>query len=138
MSDPVSLDPCRRPRPLLRKLVGDVLRRHRRQQGRTLTDVARAARVSMQYLSEIERGRKEASSEVLAAVCAALRIDLSDLLAEAWHDRAAQPGAPAELRAPTELRAPAKLVPRRRAPAGWIRGRTTPARGSAEVVLMAA
>lgn len=75
-----------RPRPLLRKMLGDVLRRNRLEQGRTLSDVARAARVSMPYLSELERGRKEASSEVLAAVCDALRIELSDLLAEVGRD----------------------------------------------------
>ena len=72
-----------RPKPLLRTTLGQILRRARREQGRTLADVARAARVSMPYLSELERGRKEASSEVLAAVCDALRIELSDLLAEA-------------------------------------------------------
>jgi transcriptional regulator with XRE-family HTH domain len=78
----------RRPRskPLLRNLIGDVLRRSRQQQRRTLADVARAARVSVPYLSEVERGRKEASSEILAAVCAALRIDLSDLLAAVGRD----------------------------------------------------
>jgi transcriptional regulator with XRE-family HTH domain len=75
-------DQGRRGRPLLRTLVGAVLRRTRLDQGRTLAEVARAAKVSMQYLSELERGRKEASSEVLAAVCDALRIDLPDLLAE--------------------------------------------------------
>jgi transcriptional regulator with XRE-family HTH domain len=58
-------------------------------QRRTLADVARAAKVSMPYLSEVERGRKEASSEVLAAICWALRIDLPDLLAEVWRDLAA-------------------------------------------------
>ncbi|GAB3835707.1 hypothetical protein GCM10027610_034170 [Dactylosporangium cerinum] len=76
----------RRTRPLLRTLVGDVLRRHRLEQGRTLAEVARDACVSMPYLSEVERGRKEASSEVLAAVCDALRIDLADLLAEVGRD----------------------------------------------------
>jgi transcriptional regulator with XRE-family HTH domain len=69
-------------RPLLRTMLGATLRRARRAQGRTLADVARSAKVSMQYLSELERGRKEASSEVLAAICAALRIDLPDLLTE--------------------------------------------------------
>jgi transcriptional regulator with XRE-family HTH domain len=93
MADLVFLDPRRRPRPLLRSLVGGVLRRHRQRQGRTLADVARTARMSMPYLSEVERGRKEASSEVLAAVCAALGIDLSDLLAEVWNDLAAEPVA---------------------------------------------
>lgn len=79
----------RRPRPLLRTMLGDVLRRTRREQGRTLADVARAARISMPYLSEVERGRKEASSEVLAAVCDALRIELSDVLTEVGRDLAA-------------------------------------------------
>jgi len=67
-------------------MLGDVLRRTRREQGRTLADVARAAKVSMPYLSEVERGRKEASSEVLVAICDALHIELSDLLAEVGQD----------------------------------------------------
>jgi transcriptional regulator with XRE-family HTH domain len=75
-----------RSRPLLRTMLGQVLRRVRLAQRRTLADVARAARVSMPYLSEVERGRKEASSEVLAAICEALRTDLSDVLAEVGHD----------------------------------------------------
>jgi transcriptional regulator with XRE-family HTH domain len=75
-----------RPKPLLRTMLGDVLRRNRLDQGRTLADVARSARVSMPYLSEVERGRKEASSEVLAAVCDALRIELSDVLTEVGRD----------------------------------------------------
>jgi transcriptional regulator with XRE-family HTH domain len=69
-------------RPLLRTLVGEVLRRRRLEQKRTLAEVAREANVSMPYLSEVERGRKEPSSEVLAAVCDSLGIELSDLLAE--------------------------------------------------------
>ena len=72
----------RRPRPLLRTLVGEVLRRHRQEQQRTLAEVAKDASVSVQYLSEVERGRKEPSSEILAAVCDSLRIDLADLVAE--------------------------------------------------------
>ena len=79
-----------RPKLLLRTLLGDVLRRARHGQRRTLADVARAARVSMPYLSELERGRKEASSEVLAAVCAALRVELSDVLAEVGQELAAE------------------------------------------------
>ena len=75
-------------RPLLRTIIGERLRRTRRDQGRTLSDVSRAARVSVPYLSEVERGRKEASSEVLASICDALWIDLSDLLAGAAHDLA--------------------------------------------------
>ncbi|WJV51083.1 helix-turn-helix transcriptional regulator [Streptomyces flavofungini] len=66
--------------PLWRHLVGNVLRRERRAQERTLKDVADAARISVPYLSEVERGRKEASSEVLAAAAAALGLDLADLL----------------------------------------------------------
>jgi transcriptional regulator with XRE-family HTH domain len=74
--------PERRTRPLLRTLVGEVLRRHRLRQRRTLAEVARDAAVSVQYLSEVERGRKEPSSEVLAAICDSLRIELADLLGE--------------------------------------------------------
>ena len=80
-------------RPLLRKIVGDVLRRIRLDQGRTLADVAGEARVSMPYLSELERGRKEASSEILAAICAALDMDLSDLLDEARRELVQGPPA---------------------------------------------
>jgi|SRR6187200_1396286 transcriptional regulator with XRE-family HTH domain len=68
---------------LLREVIGDVLRRARIDQGRTLREVSDAARVSLGYLSEVERGRKEASSELLAAICEALDIALSDVLAEA-------------------------------------------------------
>ncbi|WP_043485901.1 MULTISPECIES: helix-turn-helix domain-containing protein [Streptomyces] len=66
--------------PLWRDLVGDVLRRERLAQERTLKDVAEAARISMPYLSELERGRKEGSSEVLAAAAQALGLGLADLL----------------------------------------------------------
>lgn len=66
--------------PLWRDLVGDVLRRERLAQERTLKDVADEARISMPYLSEVERGRKEASSEVLAAAARALGLGLGDLL----------------------------------------------------------
>ncbi|OKJ20063.1 DNA-binding protein [Streptomyces sp. CB00316] len=67
--------------PLWRDLVGDVLRRERLSQERTLKDVADAGRISMAYLSEVERGRKEASSEVLAAAARALGLSLADVLA---------------------------------------------------------
>lgn len=66
--------------PLMRHLVGSVLRRARIEQGRTLREVAEAAQVSLPYLSEIERGRKEPSSEVLSAVYRALGLRLVDLL----------------------------------------------------------
>lgn len=83
MAEPPTIDPRkrRRPaRPLLRRVLGEGLRRTRLEQGRTLADVAAAARVSMQYLSELERGRKEASSEILDALCDALNVELADLL----------------------------------------------------------
>ncbi|MFD4034087.1 helix-turn-helix domain-containing protein [Streptomyces sp. NPDC058637] len=66
--------------PLWRDVVGDVLRRERLAQERTLKDVAEDARISMPYLSEIERGRKEASSEVLAAAARSLGLGLADVL----------------------------------------------------------
>lgn len=71
--------------PLWRDLVGDVLRHERLAQERTLKDVADAARISMPYLSELERGRKEASSEVLAAAARALGLGLPDLLSLAQN-----------------------------------------------------
>lgn len=80
-----------RPEPLLRLLVGATFRRRREEQRRTLADVAADARVSIAYLSEIERGRKEPSSEVLVAVCRALGMRLADLLVEAADElRAAE------------------------------------------------
>lgn len=85
---------------LLRRVIGGVLRRLRQSQGRTLREVAASAGVSVPYLSEVERGRKEASSEVLAAICRALGIRLSDLLEEARDDlRRVEPRVPATPRA---------------------------------------
>ncbi|GAB2823502.1 hypothetical protein GCM10022221_22050 [Actinocorallia aurea] len=88
-------------RPLLRDLLGGELRRLRREQGRTLADVARHARISMPYLSEVERGRKEASSEVLASVCEALSVDLGEVLTEVGRGMIA-------FRAPVALARPAR------------------------------
>ncbi|MEU2834659.1 helix-turn-helix transcriptional regulator [Streptomyces lavendulae] len=76
--------------PLWCELVGDVLRRERIAQQRTLKDVSEAARISMPYLSEVERGRKEASSEVLAAAAQALGLGLADLLLLAGDELARQ------------------------------------------------
>ena len=67
---------------LLRRVLGDTLRGRRLRQRRTLREVSGAARVSLGYLSEVERGQKEASSELLAAICEALEVKLSDLLRE--------------------------------------------------------
>ncbi|KJK39724.1 XRE family transcriptional regulator [Streptomyces variegatus] len=67
---------------LLRRLLGDVLRRQRQRQGRTLREVSSSARVSLGYLSEVERGQKEASSELLSAICDALDVRMSELMRE--------------------------------------------------------
>lgn len=105
MSDSVlrDLDQARRgPRteqpddPLMRDLIGELLRRTRNDQGRTLREVAEDAQVSLPYLSEIERGRKEASSELLAAIYRSLGLSLTDVLAELYRRstpvRLARPG----------------------------------------------
>ncbi|APT89071.1 hypothetical protein CFRA_07175 [Corynebacterium frankenforstense DSM 45800] len=73
----------RRPEPLLRAALGEALRGFRRDRNVTLRELAETARVSPGYLSEIERGRKEASSELLAAVCHGLGVSLADVLIEA-------------------------------------------------------
>jgi transcriptional regulator with XRE-family HTH domain len=73
---------------LLREVLGDVLRRARTKQGRTLRQVSDSARVSLGYLSEVERGRKEASSELLGAICDALDVPLSELLVDAGQQLA--------------------------------------------------
>lgn len=67
---------------LLRRLLGDVLRRQRTRQGRTLREVSSSARVSLGYLSEVERGQKEASSELLSSICEALDVRMSELMRE--------------------------------------------------------
>jgi transcriptional regulator with XRE-family HTH domain len=74
---------------LLRRVIGDALRARRQSQHRTLREVSMAANVSLGYLSEIERGQKEASSELLAAICDALGAQLSELLREVSHTVAA-------------------------------------------------
>jgi transcriptional regulator with XRE-family HTH domain len=67
---------------LFRRLLGDVLRAQRMRRGMTLREVSAEARVSLGYISEIERGQKEASSELLASLCGALDVPLSDVLRE--------------------------------------------------------
>jgi transcriptional regulator with XRE-family HTH domain len=95
---------------LLRRVIGDALRARRQAQHRTLREVSTAANVSLGYLSEIERGQKEASSELLAAICDALGAALSDVLREVSDNLALAeemrgvlvpvPGGPAEAAAP--------------------------------------
>jgi transcriptional regulator with XRE-family HTH domain len=104
---------------LLRTQLGTTLRGHRLRQRRTLRDVSGAARVSLGYLSEVERGQKEASSELLASICDALDLELADLLAEvsqelrggeAVRTAAVRPVAPGEETAPAPEQAPAALA----------------------------
>ncbi|SDC99783.1 helix-turn-helix domain-containing protein [Rhodococcus tukisamuensis] len=92
---------------LLREAIGDSLRRTRVSQSRTLREVSSSARVSLGYLSEVERGRKEASSELLAAICSALEVplsevlyDVSESLSDGGTDRAARVHQRAEAGAP--------------------------------------
>lgn len=79
---------------LLRQEIGDVLRDARRQQGRTLREVSSMARVSLGYLSEVERGQKEASSELIASICGALEMPLSSVMREVTERVAAAEGLP--------------------------------------------
>lgn len=93
--------PTTEPEPALRSLLGEVLREERLDQDRTLADVARDAAISLPYLSEIERGRKEVSSDLLGAVCRALEVPLVEVL-ERCADRLrarAQGGSGIQLRA---------------------------------------
>src|SRR5882724_10464396 len=71
---------------LLREAIGDRLRHARTIQRRTLREVSRTARVSLGYLSEVERGQKEASSELLAAICDALELPMPELLYNVAND----------------------------------------------------
>jgi len=91
---------------LVRRLLGDVLRGRRQRSGRTLRQLAATARVSPGYLSEVERGQKEPSSELLAAICDALEVKLSDVLLELSTELAA-----AELAAEIEAAELGRLVP---------------------------
>jgi transcriptional regulator with XRE-family HTH domain len=91
---------------LLRRELGDVLREQRQSQGRTLREVSAAAAVSLGYLSEVERGEKEASSELLASICGALGLPLSEMLSSV-SERVAESEA---LTAPVALPLPAAQV----------------------------
>ncbi|QPL04782.1 MULTISPECIES: helix-turn-helix domain-containing protein [Actinomyces] len=76
------VEPVKTENVLLRREIGEVLRSVRQHQGRTLREVSSQARVSLGYLSEVERGQKEASSELLASICQALDAPLSAVLRE--------------------------------------------------------
>jgi transcriptional regulator with XRE-family HTH domain len=88
---------------LMREAIGGSLRRIRTARRRTLRDVSRRARVSLGYLSEVERGRKEPSSELLAAICDALDVALSDLLSDAAEALDAAAAADAAATRPQRL-----------------------------------
>lgn len=88
---------------LLREVIGDVLRTTRTEQGRTLREVSDSARVSLGYLSEVERGRKEASSELLNAICDALDVPLSRVLSDAGAGMAHRERAAAVHAAPANV-----------------------------------
>ncbi|SPM43452.1 Transcriptional regulator, contains XRE-family HTH domain [Mycobacterium numidiamassiliense] len=79
--------------PLVREVIGEVLRGARTSQGRTLREVSDAARVSLGYLSEVERGRKEPSSELLNAICDALQVPVSTVLTDAGQRMASEESA---------------------------------------------
>ncbi|MBF6173984.1 helix-turn-helix domain-containing protein [Nocardia blacklockiae] len=100
---------------LLREAIGESLRRARIAQRRTLREVSTSARVSLGYLSEVERGRKEASSELLAAICQALDLPLSRVLSDvsaamAETDQVAAPAA-APVPAPVDAAVATVSVP---------------------------
>lgn len=104
---------------LLRRVIGGALRARRQAQHRTLREVSTAANVSLGYLSEIERGQKEASSELLAAVCDALGAHLSEVLREVTHTVAdAEQGAPAASRPVATSRSVATSRPAGRSESG--------------------
>jgi transcriptional regulator with XRE-family HTH domain len=67
---------------LFRRQLGDVLRGERMRRGMTLRELSSEARISLGYISEVERGQKEASSELLSSLCEALEVALSDVLRE--------------------------------------------------------
>ncbi len=90
---------------LFRRFLGDVLRDVRMQRGLTLREVSAEARVSLGYISEIERGQKEASSELLASLCTALDIPLSDVLRDVSDLVALEEAAAAITRIPVAPRA---------------------------------
>ena len=87
------------PEPLWREAVGDQLREVRHEQDRTLADVAQEAGVSTQYLSEIERGRKEPSSEILGAVSGALGLRLVEVTRRVSRSLSTRPTGPLALAA---------------------------------------
>ncbi len=123
---------------LLRRVLGDELRRQRLRQHRTLREVSSAARVSLGYLSEVERGQKEASSELLSSICGALDVPLSVVL----HGVSAELATAEHTSVPTPLTvAPAPVVQAEPVPAELVAAELVPtdiAPAPADVVASAA
>jgi transcriptional regulator with XRE-family HTH domain len=108
---------------LLRRVIGDALRARRQAQRRTLREVSTAANVSLGYLSEIERGQKEASSELLASICDALGAHLSEVLREVSDTVETAEQAPVARRPapePVAARPPQQAVPAELAPRAMV------------------
>lgn len=97
------VEPVKTDNVLLRREIGEVLRSVRQHQGRTLREVSSQARVSLGYLSEVERGQKEASSELLASICQALDAPLSAVLREVSDRIALSEGVSVPDTVPDEL-----------------------------------
>jgi transcriptional regulator with XRE-family HTH domain len=113
---------------VLRTLLGEALRTTRLRQERTLREVSSAARVSLGYLSEVERGQKEASSELLAAICRALGVRLSDVLREVSESLSVLEADPVPVPDTVPMRVPSLEPVGADAP-----GRTVPASASVRV-----
>ena len=96
---------------VLRTLLGEALRTTRLSQERTLREVSSAAQVSLGYLSEVERGQKEASSELLASICRALGVRLSDVLREVSESLSVLEPEPAPVGAGVPSTVPASVPP---------------------------
>jgi transcriptional regulator with XRE-family HTH domain len=88
---------------LLRRVIGDTLRAQRLSQQRTLREVSTAAKVSLGYLSEVERGQKEASSELLSSICDALGVHLSTVLRDVSDTLSVAESAPVGVLEPVDL-----------------------------------
>lgn len=101
----VAAEAAERKPVVLRQEIGEVLRSVRQRQDRTLREVSHSARVSLGYLSEVERGQKEASSELLASICTALDIPVSAMLREVADQIAELEGNFAPDTVPAELHA---------------------------------
>ncbi len=95
---------------VLRREIGDVLRDVRQRQGRTLREVSSDARVSLGYLSEVERGQKEASSELLSSICSALELPMSVILREVSDRVAVAEGLTIPDTVPADLAASVRRV----------------------------